>query len=292
MTVSASWRENAACRSADPDLFFPVGTTGAALRQVEEAKRLCRNCPARIPCLAWALDNGVTDGVWGGTTEDERRLIRIPSNRTTNSKAAGHGTSHHSADYGEHGIRAEAAQPEAARFLRRAGIGRDAGGPGAVATSAAARDQRGQELMTGEPAPLETARDATRTVVDYLAFLAEAEPATSHDARTGYGWRGGFARDFATADGQRVMVAALTGRQFADLAKATRLAAAFSFLERVLRADFSTRGDLYTYRGAIAVLLAAWIARHTVADLAAAFAGTSVPWAPLHNLTGRSGSRH
>jgi WhiB family transcriptional regulator, redox-sensing transcriptional regulator len=78
MTVSASWREDAACRGADPDLFFPVGTTGAALRQVEEAKRLCRSCPARIPCLAWALDNGVADGVWGGTTEDERRVIRSP----------------------------------------------------------------------------------------------------------------------------------------------------------------------------------------------------------------------
>ena len=83
------------------------------------------------------------------------------------------------------------------------------------------------------------------------------------------------------------MIAALTRQQFADLATATRLAATFSFLERVLSADFSTGGDLYTYRGAIAVLLAPWVSRHTVADLAAAFAGTSVPWARLHNLTGR-----
>jgi WhiB family transcriptional regulator, redox-sensing transcriptional regulator len=75
MTVHASWREAAACRDADPELFFPVGTAGPALRQVEEAKRICRICPAQAPCLAWALDHGVRSGVWGGATEDERRAV-------------------------------------------------------------------------------------------------------------------------------------------------------------------------------------------------------------------------
>jgi crotonobetainyl-CoA:carnitine CoA-transferase CaiB-like acyl-CoA transferase len=92
---------------------------------------------------------------------------------------------------------------------------------------------------------------------------------------------GGFARDFATADGQRVVVAVLTRRQFADLAEATRLARTFAFLERVLYADFSARGDLYAHRATIATLLAPWFSRRTVADLAAAFTGTSVPWARL-----------
>jgi WhiB family transcriptional regulator, redox-sensing transcriptional regulator len=76
MTAPSNWRYEAACRDADPDLFFPVGPTGPALRQVDEAKRICRNCPVQARCLAWALDHGVTDGVWGGTTEDERRAIR------------------------------------------------------------------------------------------------------------------------------------------------------------------------------------------------------------------------
>jgi crotonobetainyl-CoA:carnitine CoA-transferase CaiB-like acyl-CoA transferase len=100
---------------------------------------------------------------------------------------------------------------------------------------------------------------------------------------------GGFARDFATADGQRVMVAALTHQQFADLAMTTRLARTFAFAGRLLLADFSATDDLYTHRDTIAVLLAPWFSRRTVADLAAAFAGTSVPWARLHNLTGRPG---
>ena len=76
MTVHMNWREDAACRDADPELFFPVGTTGPALRQIREAKRICRGCPAQAPCLAWALHQGVTDGVWGGTTEEQRRALR------------------------------------------------------------------------------------------------------------------------------------------------------------------------------------------------------------------------
>jgi 2-methylfumaryl-CoA isomerase len=102
---------------------------------------------------------------------------------------------------------------------------------------------------------------------------------------------GGFAYDFATADGERVMVAALTRQQFADLARTARLVRTFAFLERVLHADFSVTDDLYTYRVTIAALLVPWFARRTVADLTAALAGTSVPWARLHNHSGRPGSR-
>jgi WhiB family redox-sensing transcriptional regulator len=76
MTVHVNWREDAACRDADPELFFPVGTAGPALRQIREARRICRDCPAQAPCLAWALHHGVTDGVWGGTTEGQRRALR------------------------------------------------------------------------------------------------------------------------------------------------------------------------------------------------------------------------
>ena len=92
---------------------------------------------------------------------------------------------------------------------------------------------------------------------------------------------GGFTRDFATADGERVMVAALTWQQFAELAATARLAGTFAFLERVLRADFSVTDDLYAYQSTIARLLAPWFAQRTLADLASALAGTSVAWAPV-----------
>ena len=76
MTARTHWREDTACRDAGPDLFFLIGTTGVALGQIEEAKQICRTCPAQVQCLAWVLENGVADGVWGGTIPDERRVIR------------------------------------------------------------------------------------------------------------------------------------------------------------------------------------------------------------------------
>src|SRR5262249_32065599 len=48
-----NWRDDAACTHTDPDLFFPIGTTGAAATQIDEAKQICHG-PARLPCLAWA----------------------------------------------------------------------------------------------------------------------------------------------------------------------------------------------------------------------------------------------
>ncbi|MFE5601836.1 WhiB family transcriptional regulator [Streptomyces coelicoflavus] len=71
-----NWREHAACRTEDPDLFFPIGTTGPAALQTEQAKAVCRTCPVREQCLRWALDTGQTLGVWGGTGELERRALK------------------------------------------------------------------------------------------------------------------------------------------------------------------------------------------------------------------------
>ncbi|MGH9165528.1 MAG: WhiB family transcriptional regulator [Acidimicrobiales bacterium] len=70
------WRVGAACRETDPDLFFPVGTTGPALDQIESAKGVCRRCPAQTACLEFALATNQESGVWGATSEEERRKLR------------------------------------------------------------------------------------------------------------------------------------------------------------------------------------------------------------------------
>jgi WhiB family redox-sensing transcriptional regulator len=70
------WRHTAACRDEDPELFFPIGTTGPALMQVEDAKAVCRRCDVAEACLNWALENGQDAGVWGGLSEDERRALK------------------------------------------------------------------------------------------------------------------------------------------------------------------------------------------------------------------------
>ena len=70
------WRDRAACRDMDPDLFFPIGTTGPALDQIESAKGICRVCPVRELCLEYALATNQEAGIWGGTSEEERRKLR------------------------------------------------------------------------------------------------------------------------------------------------------------------------------------------------------------------------
>lgn len=70
------WRVKAACRDTDPDLFFPVGTTGAALDQIAAAKAVCNACDAQHACLEFALATNQESGIWGGTSEDERRKLR------------------------------------------------------------------------------------------------------------------------------------------------------------------------------------------------------------------------
>jgi len=67
------WRQFAACRSADPELFFPVSASGPSLRQGEEAKAICAGCPVRGQCLTFATLTRQEHGIWGGLTEEERR---------------------------------------------------------------------------------------------------------------------------------------------------------------------------------------------------------------------------
>jgi WhiB family transcriptional regulator, redox-sensing transcriptional regulator len=75
------WRHVSRCAHASPDDFFPVGHGPAAQRQVARAKQVCAECPVRRPCLAWALDHDVREGVFGGLDEDERRVLARSGHR-------------------------------------------------------------------------------------------------------------------------------------------------------------------------------------------------------------------
>lgn len=76
LDVDDSWRTKASCRQTDPDLFFPVGTTGLALDHIASAKAVCHQCPVQAPCLEFALATNQDAGVWGGTSEEDRRILR------------------------------------------------------------------------------------------------------------------------------------------------------------------------------------------------------------------------
>lgn len=74
--TATNWRSAGACLSADPDLFFPISSTGPAERQIARAKRICAGCPVRRECLEFALSSNQIHGIWGGTTADDRQRER------------------------------------------------------------------------------------------------------------------------------------------------------------------------------------------------------------------------
>jgi WhiB family redox-sensing transcriptional regulator len=64
------WMAAARCRDLEPAMFFPSDGLG-----VELARRICVSCPVKGPCLEYALQHHIEHGVWGGTSERERRRI-------------------------------------------------------------------------------------------------------------------------------------------------------------------------------------------------------------------------
>jgi WhiB family redox-sensing transcriptional regulator len=79
------WVHRARCKDEDPELFFPIGTTGPAATQIDQAKAICMQCEVRAQCLEWALATGQDAGVWGGMSEEERRAYRRARRRESAS---------------------------------------------------------------------------------------------------------------------------------------------------------------------------------------------------------------
>lgn len=84
--TTTNWRDQAACLGQDTERFYPVGSTGRAVEQAEEAKAICQAYPVATQCLEWALENNQHDDIWGGKTEDERRSLRRARQRAQRSR--------------------------------------------------------------------------------------------------------------------------------------------------------------------------------------------------------------
>jgi WhiB family redox-sensing transcriptional regulator len=69
------WSDRAACLSAEPDVFFPVGSAGLAVDDITAAKAICAGCSVLADCRDYALRSRQPFGVWGGLDEEERRAI-------------------------------------------------------------------------------------------------------------------------------------------------------------------------------------------------------------------------
>jgi WhiB family transcriptional regulator, redox-sensing transcriptional regulator len=101
----AEWWSLAACQSVDPDLFFPMSATNPARAELAAAKSVCGRCPVRTECLQYALAAGQVHGIWGGMSEEERRLLRqrnakarVRAGRQRNAYVSGRGPARAAAD--------------------------------------------------------------------------------------------------------------------------------------------------------------------------------------------------
>src|SRR3954447_11353826 len=127
--------------------------------------------------------------------------------------------------------------------------------------------------------------DVMLATVGHLGYVGDvhingtARPAIGNDLY------GSFGRDFATADGRRVMVIALTPRQWRAIGRATGLTDKLAMIGTIMDVDLDTETGRYEARDAIAALLARWCAKRTLAEIRDAFNGSGVLWGPFQNFT-------
>lgn len=69
------WYDRAACQTVEPELFFPIGTSGLAHDDVAAAKMICSQCAVQERCREYALETRQVFGVWGGLDEEQRRVL-------------------------------------------------------------------------------------------------------------------------------------------------------------------------------------------------------------------------
>ncbi len=126
--------------------------------------------------------------------------------------------------------------------------------------------------------------DVGLAVAGHLGLLGEAILEPEPRGRFGNEVYGTFGRDFETRDGRRVMVLALTARQWASLGEATGLTAEFAAVESRAAADFRKEADRWVHRRPLFEVLESWFARHDLADVRKAFDSHGVLWGPYQTV--------
>jgi 2-methylfumaryl-CoA isomerase len=126
--------------------------------------------------------------------------------------------------------------------------------------------------------------DVAFAMVGNLGRIAEAQLGGRDQPKDGNYLYGAFGHDFETSDQRRLMVVALTARQWKALQDVTGLQAAFRGIEQATGHDFDTEAGRWEGRDFIAALLRPWFAARDLATIREAFAGTSVSWGPYQTF--------
>ena len=120
--------------------------------------------------------------------------------------------------------------------------------------------------------------DVMLATVGNLGYIGDVQINGTARPAIGNDLYGSFGRDFATADGRRVMIIALTRRQWRAIGEATGLGERLAMIGPMMDVDLDTEAGRYEARDAIASLLARWCAGHILDEIRQAFAGTGVLW--------------
>ena len=138
---------------------------------------------------------------------------------------------------------------------------------------------------TGEGQYLRVAlSDTAFAAMGALGFIAERELGGVTREASGNDLFGAYGQDFATSDGRRVMLVAITGRQWRALVEATEIAEQTSAIETARGLDFADEGDRYLATAEISEAIRSWVAARGLDEIKAAFAGTGVCWGPYQDV--------
>ena len=127
--------------------------------------------------------------------------------------------------------------------------------------------------------------DVAFAMVANLGYLAQAQLTHVDRTQIGNDLYGAFGRDFPTKDGRRVMVVAISLKQWQSLADATNITAHLPAIEKALGVDLRKEGDRFRARDAIAAFVAPFIAGHTLDELREIFDAQGVCWGPYQTFT-------
>jgi 2-methylfumaryl-CoA isomerase len=126
--------------------------------------------------------------------------------------------------------------------------------------------------------------DVMLAMVGHLGYIGDVQINGRYRPAIGNDLYGSFGRDFATADGRRVMIIALTPRQWRALGRATGLGDALAAIGPRLGVDLDTEAGRFDARDAIAAVVAPWSAARTLAEIETAFAGSGVLWGSFQDF--------
>jgi 2-methylfumaryl-CoA isomerase len=139
---------------------------------------------------------------------------------------------------------------------------------------------------TGEGQLIELAlSDVAFAMVGNLGRIAEAQLGGRDQPKDGNYLYGAFGHDFETRDGRRVMVVALTARQWAALRRATGIEDAVATLEQATGYDLDTESGRFAARDLLAAILRPWFASRELHEIRECFAGTGVSWGPYQTFS-------